>query len=42
MRGHGSLTLTFENERPEVVMAAKRPDFRTEWAVLDSNQRPWD
>ncbi len=26
----------------KVVMAAKRPDFRREWAVKDSNLRPWD
>ncbi|MDX6484823.1 MAG: hypothetical protein QOE95_2596, partial [Gaiellaceae bacterium] len=31
----------FELERTEVIMAAKRPDFRAEWAVQGSNLRPW-
>jgi hypothetical protein len=32
----------FKLERTEVIMAAKRPDFRAEWAVQGSNLRPWD
>ena len=32
----------FKLERAEVIMAAKRPDFRAEWAVQGSNLRPWD
>jgi hypothetical protein len=31
-----------EDERREVIIGAKRPDFPAEWAVQGSNLRPWD
>jgi hypothetical protein len=36
--GHGGSTIG--DEPLEVVMAAKRPDFERQWAIVDSNHGP--
>src|SRR5204863_1294427 len=40
MRGRGRQPPRKSENPSEIVMAAKRPDFRRQWAVPGSNQRP--
>ena len=38
--GVGHYGLDREQKPSEVIMAAKRPDFRRLWAIVDSNHGP--